>query len=33
MITEEFRSVVESFNDKLAGIPGEITGIKLSEDK
>ena len=33
MITEEFRSVVESFNDKLAGIPGEITGIRLSEDK
>jgi hypothetical protein len=31
--TDEFRNIVDSFNDRLAGVPGDITGIKLSEEK
>ena len=31
--TDEFRNIVDSFNDRLAGVHGDKTGIKLSEDK
>jgi len=31
--TEEYRSIVDSFNNKLAAVSGSITGIKPAEDK